>query len=122
MSERNMNTRNMSERSMNTRNMNERKYNVCMFAPLGRRDGTMTIHETDGEVNGWLDVMNHQNALSGQMSSDGQVTLSGTFQTLVNTVAYTATGTISGLNILLNLKTDSGIYYPVSGEEYNIDD
>lgn len=102
--------------------MSEKKYRICLFAPLGRRNGTMVIHETDGKVDGWLEVMNHQNALSGQMSSDGQVTLSGTFQTLISTIAYTATGTISRRNILLSLKTDSGAYYPVSGEEFNIDD
>ena len=66
--------------------------------------------------------MNEKNGLSGVLSEDGQLTISGVIRTLVSTMQYTATGMISGRRILLNLKTDSGAYYPVSGEEIYIDD
>lgn len=102
--------------------MSERNYRVCLTAPLGARNGTMVLHETGGKVDGWLNVMNEKNRFSGVLSEEGQLTLSGVIRTLISTVHYTATGTVSGHRILLNLKTDSGAYYPVSGEEFNIDD
>lgn len=102
--------------------MSEKRYRICLSVPLGRRDGTMLIHESDGKVDGWLDVMNQKNALSGALSVDGHIELSGVLRTLISTVQYTAMGTVSGRKILLNLKIASGAYYPVSGEEFNIDD
>ena len=102
--------------------MGERKYRICLSAPLGDRTGIMVIHEDAGKVDGTLNVMNKENRFSGILSADGQLTLSGVIQTLVSTVRYTAAGTISGRKILLNLKTASGAYYPVTGEEYRSDD
>lgn len=102
--------------------MNEKRYQICLSAPLGERAGTMMLRETEGKVDGWLQVMNEKNEFSGILSEEGQLVLSGVIRTLVSTMHYTATGTISGRNILLNLKTDSGAYCPVSGEEYHIDD
>ena len=65
--------------------------------------------------------MNEKNRFSGVLSEEGQLTLTGVLRTLVSTMHYTATGTIGGRKILLNLKTDSGTYYPLFGEEFNID-
>ena len=102
--------------------MNEKNYRICLSVPLGSRTGTMYFCETDGKVKGWLNVMNEKNEFSGDLSCDGQLTLCGVIRTLMSAVSYTATGTIGGKNILLNLKTDSGAYYPITGEEYSIDD
>ena len=102
--------------------MSEKNYRICLTAPLGARNGTMELHETEGKVDGWLHVMNENNRFSGLLSEEGQLTLNGVIRTLISTMHYTATGMISGRNILLNLKTDTGAYYPVFGEELNIDD
>lgn len=102
--------------------MCEKRYRICLSAPLGRRNGTMLVHESDGQVDGWLEIMNQKNAFLGQLSNDGELTISGVIQSLISTIQYTATGTISGQKILLNLKTASGAYYPVSEEEVLIDD
>ena len=102
--------------------MSEKKYRVSLSAPLGRRAGTLVIKETDGRVEGRLEMMNRSNALFGSISGDGRIVLSGAIKTLISTVQYTAEGTVSGHKILLNLKTASGAYYPVFGEELNIDD
>ena len=101
--------------------MSEKKYQICLSAPLGERSGTMIMCESNGRVDGWLEVMNRKNMFSGTVSADRQIELSGVLQTLISTVRYTATGTISGQRILLNLKTESGAYYPVSGEELKDD-
>ena len=102
--------------------MSEKKYRVSLSAPLGRRAGTLVIKETDGKVEGTLEMMNRSNALFGSISEDGRIVLSGSIKTLISTVQYTAEGTVSGHKILLNLKTASGAYYPVFGEELNTDD
>lgn len=102
--------------------MSEKNYRIRLSVPLGERIGTMELYETGGRVNGRLNVMNERNGFSGTLSGDGQLALSGVLRTLVSTVHYTATGRIDGRSILLNLKTDSGEYYPVSGEEFDIDD
>lgn len=100
----------------------EKHYRICLSAPLGRREGTLFLRETAGAVEGWLEVMGRKNPLAGRLSGDGQIALSGSFRTLISTVQYTATGTVSGRRILLNLKTASGTYYPASGEEFDTDD
>ena len=102
--------------------MGVKRYRVCLTVPLGQRDGIMLIHESDGRVNGWLEVMNRKNEFFGKLSSNGELTISGAIRSLIGTTHYTATGTISGRKILLNLKTASGAYYPVFGEEFSIDD
>ncbi len=102
--------------------MNEKNYLICLNAPLGVRYGTMAIHETGGRVDGWLNVINEKNRFSGVLSEEEQLTLTGVVPTLISTMRYTATGTISGQKILLNLKMDSGAQYPFSGEEFHIDD
>ena len=103
-------------------NMSERIYRICLTVPLGARNGTMLLHEVEGKVEGWMNVMNEKNRFSGVLSDEGQLTISGVIRTLISTMHYTATGTVSEKNILLNLKTDSGAYYPVFGEEINTDD
>lgn len=102
--------------------MREMKYRICLSVPLGRRSGTIVIRETNGQIDGCLDVMKHKNDFSGTLSDDGQIEFTGTLKTLISTVRYTATGTLSGCNILLNLRTASGTYYPISGEELKTDD
>ena len=102
--------------------MRETTYRICMSVPLGMRNGTMLLQRTGEHIDGWLDILNQRNTLSGVLLGDGQLTLFGTLRTLLSTVPYTAVGTISGRKILLNLKTESGAYYPISGEEFKPDD
>ena len=102
--------------------MREWNYRICLAAPLGDRNGTMVLHEADGRVDGWLNVMNEKNSFSGVLSDEGQLAVSGALRTLVSTMHYTATGTVSGQRILLNLETDTGAQYPLSGEELPIHD
>ena len=64
--------------------MRTRGYRVCLSVPLGRRNGAMVLHEADGKVHGWWEVMAPRN------------TLSGVLQTLISTVLYTVEGTFDG--------------------------
>lgn len=102
--------------------MSEKNFRICLSAPLGARNGTIMLRYSGGRADGWLNVMNEKNKFSGTISDDGRLTLSGTIRTLMSTVHYTATGTVSGRLILLNLKTDTGAYYPIFGEEIDTDE
>ena len=102
--------------------MREKKYRVCLSVPLGERSGILTLRGADGKLDGWLEVMQRKNPCAGTITPGGQLALSGRLQTLISSVPYTATGIISGRRILLNLKTSTGTYYPVSGEELEADD
>ena len=98
--------------------MTKKFYRICLVVPLGTRNGIMAVQEKGSAVDGWLNVMNAKNSFSGTLAENGQLTITGTLRTLISTKHYTATGIISGRNILMNLKTDSGAYYPLSGEEF----
>lgn len=102
--------------------MRETRYRIRLSVPLGQRSGTLVTRETDGRITGWLDVMKQENPFTGTLSAGGQLRLSGVIQTLVSTVHYTAAGMVSGPQILLDLKTPSGTYYHISGEELTPDD
>lgn len=69
-----------------------------------------------GEAEGWIEIMNHQNPLTGTISEAGEVVLCGEIKTLVDAVPYTATGILRGREISLELNTAYGIY-AVAGEE-----
>lgn len=96
--------------------MSKKMYQICLSVPLGTREGKLYLNETDGKAEGWLQVMNHQNPLSGTISEEGNAVFCGKIETLVDTVPYTATGSLCGKKIFLNLETKSGIY-SISGEE-----
>ena len=97
--------------------MDERTYAVRLSVPLGPRSGTMLLRELNGHIDGWLEIMRHRNALSGQLAPDGSMTLSGCIQTLISRIAYTAKGTRSGTHILFNLTMENGGEYSLTGEE-----
>ena len=102
--------------------MSEKLYHIFLSVPLGQRKGIMLINESGGQVKGWLKVMNCKNAFHGQLSDNGELMISGAIRSLVSTIDYTASGTIGGRKILLNLKTMTGAYYQVFGEEFEFDD
>ena len=79
--------------------MGEKNYRICLNTPLGARNGSLVLRETEGRVDGWLYVMNEKNRFSGVLSEDGQLTISGVIRTLISTLHYTAAGTVSGRKI-----------------------
>lgn len=96
--------------------MNEKIYTVTLSVPLGTRDGKLCLQEDNGKVTGWLEVMNHRNPLSGTLSQDGTILLEGKIKTLINSIDYTASGTLCENKISLNVKAGKDVYSAV-GEE-----
>lgn len=102
--------------------MNQKNYRISLKVPLGTRQGIMRLQVTDGKVEGNLNIMNKENEFTGVLLKDGQLSITGSIRTLISTMRYTATGTMSEHHILLNIKMECGSYYPLYGEEFNIDD
>lgn len=102
--------------------MKEKRYRICLSVPIGQRSGTMLLRESGSNLDGWIEVMEHQNPFYGSLSADGGMNLSGVIQTLVSIIRYTAAGTVNGKQIFLNLTTQSGDRYSVSGEEFAVND
>lgn len=102
--------------------MSDKKYRICLSVPLGERNGTLFIHESDGWINGYMDILGEKNEVTGTLNSGGQLELCGALKTLMNTVPFSAVGTINGSRILLNLKTEYDVFYPISGEELITDE
>ena len=102
--------------------MTERKYKICLSVPIGQREGSMYICESDGRLNGWLEVMGKQNDISGFMHADGSIEISGTIQTLISRIAYAAKGTIIEDAISLKLIATCGEAYHVFGKEIKQND
>ena len=98
--------------------MKEKRYRICLSVPIGQRSGTMLLRESGDKVDGWIEVMEHRNPFSGSLCENGWMNLSGSIRTLVSSIRYTAEGTVNGKQILLNLTTQSGDSYSVSGEEF----
>lgn len=96
--------------------MSEKMYRICLSVPLGIRSGTLYLNETNGKAQGWLEIMNHRNDLTGTISKEGTLELQGKLETLVETLSYKATGLYYEGKISLMLKTVFGIY-SLTGEE-----
>lgn len=97
-------------------------YRICLTVPLGNRSGMLLLREKKSCVDGYIDVMNIKNPFTGIISNEGRLVLSGAVRTLMNTVNYTAMGTVGEGKISLKLRTDSGVYYSLVGEECSVND
>lgn len=97
--------------------MKKMKYQVTLEAPLGIKDGMMTI-EIDGiHISGILDIMKVQNLFSG-ITDNGICRISGTLKTHTHTVPYEANGTISDYTVSFMLVTERS-NMRLTGSVYN---
>ena len=83
--------------------MSDKKYRICLYVPLGKRDGTLSLHESDGRITGYMDILNQKSDIVRTLCSDGHLELCGVLKTLMTTVPFNAVGTIDGNRIILNL-------------------
>ena len=55
--------------------MIEKRYKIHLKVPLGLRNGTMVIRESNGKAEGRLEVMNGKTEFFGELSADGSLTI-----------------------------------------------
>ncbi|MGN1404186.1 MAG: hypothetical protein ACI4XB_07685 [Ruminococcus sp.] len=80
------------------------QYNIVLSAPIGDKIGTLSAEVQDGNVQGILSVMEHENPFHGTVDAKGNCEISGTLKTLLRSVAYQGTGFLDSKEITLCLE------------------
>lgn len=62
--------------------MSDKKYRICLYVPLGKRDGTLSLHESDGRITGYMDILKQKSDIVRTLCSDGHLELCGVLGTL----------------------------------------
>lgn len=92
-----------------------RTYNIIMITLMGKKYGRLMLCENGDQVTGILDILGHQNMISGTLSPEGQCSFSGELVTPIRNIAFLAEGRASASGINLVLRTNKNVM-PVSGE------
>lgn len=78
-------------------------YNVRMQTSIGSRRGQMTVCIRSGRVVGYLNILQHSEPFEGTIDDSGNCKITGKLITLMRTVHYAATGTITPERLYLSL-------------------
>ena len=95
-------------------------YNVCMKTPIGIRVGTLCLASLTGVLTGNLNLLNRAVPVSGEADEHGNCRMSGSLITLMQTIPFTANGTISSHAVSLLLRSEQG-EFELTGVESNAD-
>lgn len=79
-------------------------YEITMQTRIGPRYGTMSVQCNEGEINGFLDLLEQHNFFSGSVDEQGVCQISGQLKTLMRTIFYSATGKITNDFVSLRLQ------------------
>lgn len=90
-------------------------YRIVMKTLMGKKYGRLTLYETENALTGTIDILGHQNTLSGERLSDGKCRFSGELVTPVRTFIFTAEGEINETQVNILIFTDK-LTMSVSGE------
>ena len=85
-------------------------YDVSLETPLGQRRGQAALEIRGTHVQGELTLMNHTEALSGEIAPDGSCHLVGNLTTLLRRIPYTAEGTITRNRVALTVKEKRNVF------------
>ena len=83
-------------------------YNVCMNTPLGVRLGKLRVSSLTGVLDGTLHLLEKAIPVSGEADQYGNCRLDGNLITLVQTIPFTANGTLTQHTVSLLLHSDQG--------------
>lgn len=85
-------------------------YNVCMQTPIGKRYGCMNVQAENGRISGTLDILQHSETFCGTIDEGGICEFTGKIITLIHTMPYVATGTITEDSLNISLKCGKSIF------------
>ena len=83
-------------------------YRVCMTTPLGVRSGTLCLSALSGTLHGTLSLLGKAVPIAGKADQVGNCRLTGELITLVQTIPFTADGTLTRREISLLLHSAQG--------------
>ena len=90
-------------------------YDILMNTPLGEKKGELKAKIENGKLKGFLSLFGHTEPIEGTVDEKGNCSLKGKFITLMQTVDFTADGTIDWDTLRLAVKGDCG-YYEIMGQ------
>lgn len=73
--------------------MNNYRYAITMKTPIGDRKGELQLTSLQGACYGCMSLLGNNHAVIGEIQHDGCGSLSGTIQTLMRRLPFTARGT-----------------------------
>lgn len=90
--------------------MAELKYDIHMNTPLGKKPGQLTAERNGSTLNGWLDILGHQEPFEGTVDEAGNCDITGFFITLLRKVPFAATGQITDAAVHLQIKGERNVF------------
>lgn len=94
--------------------MQQWSYDIVMETPMGPRYGSIRLNENQGELVGTIRILQHENAVKGQIDAAGHCRIGGTLLALMYTVTFCAIGTAGKDGLQLELSTAENWHYQIS--------
>lgn len=80
-------------------------YDVALHTLLGKRKGELCAEFENGKISGFLTLLGHTEPITGKIDENGEAVFSGKFITLINTIDFTAMGTVHGDSLQFIIKS-----------------
>ena len=92
------------------------RYRLEMTVPLGTRNGFLDLTICDNLAEGFLTMFTNTLAIAAGTCRGNQLSFCGKMKTLLSTIPYKASGTVTRSQIKLTFHTENGDY-PVTGRQ-----
>ena len=76
---------------------------MTLYVPLGERKGRLWWETRNGTLQGVLDILGHENPVSGRLLPGNALELSGSVRTLMREIAWSAAGQVQDGRLSLTL-------------------
>lgn len=94
--------------------MEDKTYALVMHTPLGNRRGSVTLHFSGPSLTGELTLLTRTSPICQGSRSGRHLQFQGEIPTVVGSVPYQASGTVTENTLQLQLTTPRGSY-PIEG-------
>lgn len=90
--------------------MQEMIYQIYMYTPLGKKPGKLYVRKKGNVLEGWLNILQHNEPFKGTVDEMGNCRISGSFITLMRTVSFVAVGKISDSTVCIQVKDGRDVF------------
>lgn len=85
-------------------------YDISLITPLGKKKGELKAEIENGKLTDFFSLLGHTEPIVGTVDENDHCSLKGKFVTLINTIHFTADGTINYDTMQLTIKGESSTY------------
>lgn len=90
--------------------MCRQKYEIVMQTAIGDRAGCLEAAWSNGIIKGIIQILDHTEPFSGQISEDGKCQVTGRIISLARIIPFAATGRITMDDVYLSLRGERNIF------------